>query len=237
MKRPLLVLSIVLILVTPIIALDQNPLAVIDKFNKHFSRIRDAEADFTLDLNLFVFSCSGLHRTEGKLYYKAPGHLKAVLNDGTLYWGNYNNFRKIDPQKRYFYVYLKNAIDFAVGYSPALIRHNFNLKVIKNASDEVVIEGLPKPGILKNARKVIFHFNPQSSLLEKFDVIFDNKALSGTIYVDYDKQGDLMVPTGFHGQTAFELREGLLVGFGLKLKSTNLKLNQGLSDKLFDPGF
>jgi hypothetical protein len=118
-----------------------------------------------------------------------------------------------------------------------LIPYNFFLTVIKDNPDEIVIEGIPKPGILKNVEKVIFHIDPKEYLLQKLDLILVNKNLSGTIRIDYQKIKGLWVPVGFYGRTAVEIGNGALVGMGIRLKGKNFKINTGLPDKLFDPGF
>lgn len=210
--------------------------AIIEKANSNFLKIKDATADLTLDYSLFIFGCSGLHRMRGKGFYKSPDKIKAALNKVT-YYARGNRIRKIDEKGKKFYVKLLNALDFSPGFHAGLIPHNFKLAVIKDDKDEIIIEGIPKPGILKHVTKVLFHIDPQGYLLRKLDLTLSNRALSGTIKIDYEKIKGLWVPVGFEGTTAIELRENALIGMRIKLRGKNIKINTGLSNNLFDPGF
>ena len=192
--------------------------------------------DITLDYTLFLFGCSGLQRFEGKAYYKSPDKIKATLNKVT-YFARGNRIRKIDKKGKRFYVRLINSLDFSPGFHAGLIPHNFSLKVIKDNTKEIVIEGIPKPGIMKNVTKVIFYIDPKEYLLRELDLTLVNRNLSGRIKIDYEKIKGLWVPVGFHGRTAIELMDNILVGMRIRLSGKNIKINPGLPDKLFDPGF
>ena len=210
--------------------------AIIEKVNHNFLKIKDASMDLKLDYILFLFGCSGLQRLEGKAYYKSPDKIKATLNKIT-YFARGNRIRKIDEKGKRFYVRLINSLDFSPGFHAGLIPHNFSLKVLRDEKKEIVIEGIPKPGIMKNVTKVIFYIDPKEYLLRKLDLALANKNLSGGIKINYRKIEGLWVPVGFYGRTAIELRDNALVGMGIRLKGENFKINTGLPDKLFDPDF
>jgi len=210
--------------------------AIIEKVNQNILKIKDASMDITLDYTLFIFGCSGLNRMKGKGYYKSPDKIKATLNHVT-YFAKGNKIRKIDAEGKRFYLRLLHSLDFTPGFHAGLIPYNFFLTVIKDDPDEISIEGIPKPGILKNVEKVVFYIDPKEYLLRKLDLTLVNKNLSGTININYQKIQGLWVPVSFYGRTAIEIRDNALVGIGIKLKGENFKINNGLSDKLFDPGF
>ena len=210
--------------------------SIIEKVNQNILKIKDASADITLDYTLYIFGCSGLNRLKGKAYYKSPDKIKATLNQAT-YFAKGNKIRKIDEKGKKLYIRLLHSLDFSPGFHAGLIPFNFFLKVIKDDPDEIEIEGIPKPGILKNVEKVVFYIDPKEYLLRKLDLIMVNKSLSGTIRIDYQKIEGLWVPVGFYGKTAFEVRENALVGMGIRLEGKNFEINTSLTDKLFDPGF
>ena len=209
---------------------------IINKVNQNILKIKDATLDITLDYTLFIFGCSGLNRLKGKGYLKSPDKIKATLENET-YFIQGNKIRKIDKKGKRSYLRLLHSLDFSPGFHAGLIPHNFYLTVIKDQAEEIVIEGIPKPGILKNVTKVIFYIDPKEYLLRKLDLILVNKNLSGTIKIEYKKIKDLSVPVGFYGTAAIELHNSALVGMGISLKGKNIIINTGLPDKLFDPGF
>lgn len=233
MKR-LLVILIVLTIASLSLAL--SPEEIINKVNSNFSKIRDGEGDITLDTRLFVVGCSGLQRSCGHFWFQAPDRLKIAL-DGTTYFAQGNDIRKIDADGKHFYVRLLNAPDLAPGFNPDLITYNFNLKITGTSTGEVVLEGTPKPGVLKNAKKVIFYVDTDRYLLKRLYVVFDNKRLSGAIDIDYQLINNIWVPVGFHGKTALELTTNILAGLGMTLNSSNVRINLGLPDRLFEAGF
>ncbi len=210
--------------------------AIIEKANSNFLKIKDATADLTLDYSLFLFGCSGRNRMRGKGFYKSPDKIKATL-DKVTYFARGNRIRKIDEKGKKFYVKLINSLNFGPGFHLGLIPHNFKLSVIKDDKDGIIIQGIPKPGILKHVTKVLFHIDPEGYLLRKLDLTLSRKALSGTIKIDYEKIKGLWVPVGFEGTTAIELRENALVGVRIKLRGKNVKINMGLPNNLFNPGF
>ncbi len=210
--------------------------AIIESVNSNFLKIKDATADLTLDYSLFIFGCSGLHRMQGKGFYKSQDLIKATLNKVT-YFAEGNRIRKIDEKGKRFYVKLLNSLDFSPGFHAGLIPYNFELALIKDDKDEIIIQGIPKPGTLKHVTKVLFYIDPQDYLLRKLDLTLTRRSLSGTIKIDYEKIKGLWVPVGFQGTTAIELRENALIGMRISLKGKNIKINTGLPDNLFDPGF
>jgi outer membrane lipoprotein-sorting protein len=209
---------------------------IIARVNKNLQQIKDATADITLDYNLCFFGCSGLRRMKGRGYYKYPDRIKSEL-EGITYFARGNRIRKIDEKGKMFYVKLINSLDFAPGFHAGLIPYNFRLRLLKDSKDEILIEGIPKPGTLKHITKVIFHIDPREYLLRKMDLTLSNRSLSGSIKIDYQKIQSYWVPVGFHGTTAIEIRDNMLVGMGIRLKGENFKINTGLPNKLFDPGF
>lgn len=237
MRRKIISVFLLVLLFSPGFASQKKAEQIIEKVTLAFFKISDAAADIALDYNLHLLGCSGLRRFTGKLYYKRPDKIKIVLFNGPTYFAKGNRIRKIDKHGKKFYVRFVNAPDFSVGFQPGLITHNFYLKVLKENKNEIIIEGLPKPGVLKNVTKVIFHIDPKAQLLRKFDIILVNKRLNGEIEFDYEKINGLWAPVGFHGTSAIEVYGGFLVGLGLNLKGKNFKINTGLPDKLFDPCF
>lgn len=213
----------------------QTPETVINKFNESFARIRDAHGSFTLDTSLQIMGCGGPVRQTGELWYKAPDRIKFTLG-GDTYFFKGNNIRKVDGQGRRFYVQLLHAPDFTPGFNPRLIGHNFNLKIVREAPDDTVIEGLPKPGVLKNVRKVLFHFAPRSDLLTSLDLSL-NYGLAGRLNIKYDSINGFAVPTATYGRSALEIVSGSLAGLIYDLKGERISVNKGLSDALFEPGF
>ena len=210
--------------------------AIIQKVNQNFLKIRDATADISLDYSLFLFGCSGLRRMQGKGYYKSPDKIKAVI-EGVTYFAIGNRIRKIDEKGKRFYVKLINALDFSPGFHAGLIPHNFLLTVLKDEPEEIVIEGIPKPGVLKHVRRVIFHIDPKGYLLRKLDLDLTDRNLSGSIKVDYEKIRGIWAPVGFEGTSAVALNSNFLIGIRIKLYGENIKINTGLPDSLFNPGF
>lgn len=209
---------------------------IIDKVKANFFKIKDATADITLDYNLYLFGCAGNKRVYGNGYFKSPDKMQGVI-DGDTYFVKGNDIRKIRKDGNKFYVRFINSIDFSIGLHPGLITHNFFINIIKNEPDEIIIEGIPKPGILKNAKKVLFKIDPKKSLLREIDVKFGNQFLGGKIKINYEKIDGHWVPVGCEGESAIELRSSVLIGYGFKLKGSNFKINTGLSDDLFKPGF
>jgi len=214
----------------------RNPVDIINKVKANFLKVEDASADITLDYNLCLFGCAGHRQLTGVGYFKAPDRIKTTL-DGITYFARGNRIRKIDKDGKKFYLKLVNATDASVGYHPGLITHNFSLKTIKDEPDEIVIEGIPKPGVLNNTSKVIFYIDPQRYLLTKFHAVLKNRFLSGTTNIDYEKIKGIWVPVGCHGRTAIQMQNFALVGVGFNLQSKNMKINTGLSNKFFEPGF
>ncbi|MDD5382629.1 MAG: hypothetical protein PHH60_03130 [Candidatus Margulisbacteria bacterium] len=212
-----------------------SPNEIVNRLVANFSKVRDAQADITLDTSLQILGCGGLSRQTGKLYFKAPDKIMAVVGrDRYFVKGNF--IRRIDGDGKRFYVKLIHAPDFSPGFNPRLMTHNFNLKIVNETTEEVVIEGLPKPGVLKNVKKVFFHVDTKAYLLRSIDLSINNN-ISGKINIDYEFLGGLTVPTACYGKSALEVNNGFLVGLYFNLKGTKFKVNTGLPDKLFDPGF
>jgi hypothetical protein len=210
-----------------------DPVAIIDQVSATFKNIKDAEIDFRLEVNLFLFGCSGLQVFEGHAYFKYPDRIKVVMRNGTGYFAQGNYIKKTDPHGKVTYYRFVNSPDFSVGYQPDLISHNFYLKILRQSAEEVAIEGLPKPGVLKNVNKVNFYIDPVQHLVKKLDIFFANQHISGGAEVKYEKKEGIMVPVFTSGKSAFELRSGALLGFGFKLYSSNMKVNQGVPDSVF----
>ncbi|MBN2058511.1 MAG: hypothetical protein JW782_06930 [Candidatus Saganbacteria bacterium] len=230
------ILCFILLAATAWAAALPEPEQVIERFDRQFSRFQDAFGDITLDAALHLFGCSGNQRFAGKAYFKAPDKIRAELN-GTTYFARANDIRKIESNGKRWYVKLINALDFHPGFNPRLIPFNFKLKTISASSEEVVIAGWPKPSVLKNVKQVNFHFDKQRDLLTKLDIILVNERLNGVIDIDYELIDGVWTPTGFKGRSAIELRPGILVGLDISLKGSNIVLNQGISDEVFNPGF
>ena len=249
MKKKLLLISLLLCFIVFICGypspaqpqISKNPpegrvAEIMARVNHNFLKIKDAVMDLKLDYILFLFGCSGRQRLEGKGYYKSPDKIKAVVNDATYYVRG-NQIRKIDENGKKYYVKLLHSLDFSPGFHAGLIPHNFFLTLTKDEPDQIILEGIPKPGVLKNVTKVIFYVDPKEYLLRELDIILVNKNLSGRIKIDYQKINDLWVPIGCYGTSAIEIRNNALVGMGIRLKGENTKINIDLSDHLFDPGF
>lgn len=233
MRNLLCALGIILILSAKACSL--SPQEIVAQLDKNFSKIRDAQADITFDAGLEIIGCGGMQRYQGKLWYKAPNKIKVDL-DKTLYFFRGNQIRKIDPHGKKYYVTLLHAPDFTPGFNPKLISHNFNLKITKETSQEIILEGIPKPGVLKNVKQIYFYIDPKNFLLRK--MIYNlRQNLKGYTFIKYENFGNINVPTAAYGKTALEFNSGSLVGFKFNLSGTNLKINAGLSDKIFDPGF
>jgi hypothetical protein len=214
----------------------RTPEEIVNKINANFIKIKDAAADITMDTSLHIFGCSGLTRFQGKGYYKAPDKIKAALNKET-YFARGNRIRKIDEKGKKWYVKLFNALDFSPGFNPMLIPHNFYLTLVKDGTDEIILEGNPKPGVLKNVKKVFFRIDPHGYLLRRIDLVLVHSWLNGSIDICYQEIDGLCVPVGFKGRSAIELRAGILVGLDIELRGENIRLNKGQPDRLFDPGF
>ncbi|MFA5113397.1 MAG: hypothetical protein WC529_03760 [Candidatus Margulisiibacteriota bacterium] len=212
-----------------------TPERLVDKLTAKFLLVQDAECDITLDTSLQLMGCGGVNRQKGKLYYKAPDRVMAIL-DKERYYIRGNNIKKIDAQGKRFYIRLLHAPDFSVGFNPRLMDHNFHLRVISSTTKEVVLEGLPKPGVLKNVKKVTFRADPSAELLKSMDLAIANN-LKGQVFIDYRVIEGLDVPVACHGRSALELNGGFLVGLVFSLKGDNFKINTGLPDKLFAAGF
>jgi hypothetical protein len=215
---------------------DPEALRIVEQMNSAFQRIKDAQADLDLEYDIHLFGCTGVRRVKGKGYYKFPDKIKTTIDQST-YFAEGNRVRKIDPDGKKFYVKLIDALDFSIGFHPGLIAHNFNLSVVEKKKEELVLLGIPKPGILKNARKVYFYIDPDNLTLKGLDVKFSDKRLDGRIVINYKTVNGIIAPVGFQGNSALVLANGILVGMSLKLSGSNLKLNCGLPAKIFDPGF
>lgn len=212
-----------------------TPAEVIDKFDAAFVKIKTAQADFRLDTSLQLLGCGGLKRQYGRLFFKAPDKLQFTLDDET-YFVRGNIIRKLDQKDRPFYVELHNAPDFSAGFGPKIISHNFNLKLIEESANAILIEGLPKPGVLKNVTKVVFHFAPSSYYLTKMDLTL-KQGLTGRININYIKIGETLVPAATWGKSALEVFSGSLVGLTFDLRGENIQANLKLADKIFEAGF
>jgi hypothetical protein len=214
---------------------DPASTALVNRLANKFLLVRDAECDITLDTSLQLLGCGGVNRQKGHLYYKAPDRVMAVLGK-ERYYVRGNDIRKIDEHGKRSYISLLHAPDFSVGFNPRLMDHNFHLRVISSSTAEVVLEGLPKPGVLKNVKKVTFKVDPAAELLRSMDLAIAG-GLKGKVYIDYRQIDGLSVPIACHGQSALELNGGFLAGLVFGLKGDNFQINRGLSDKLFEPGF
>ncbi len=221
-------------LFTPALA-EPAATALVDRLTAKFLRVRDARCDITLDTSLQLLGCGGVNRQKGQLFYKAPDRVMAVVGKERYYIRG-NNIRKIDGEGKRYYITLIHAPDFTVGFNPRLMETNFQLQTISATSREVVMEGWPKPGVLKNVKKVIFRADPAADLLRRMDLTIAN-GLKGKVNIDYQVINGLDVPVACHGQSALELNGGFLVGLVFNLKGTNFQVNTGLADRIFDPGF
>ncbi len=209
---------------------------IINNLKSNYDQIKTAQADITLDLNLMVFGCSGLQRFEGAFYYKYPNKIRTSVN-GTTYYAEGNRIRKVDDKGKRYYIKLLNAIDMGRGFNADVLKHNFNFKIVKDNPNEIILDGLPKPEVLKNTKNIFFYIDPKKKIVKKFDIFFKNRMISGTIHLDHQKISNIWVPIGFHGRTAIEVVGGNLVGLKIRLIGKNVRVNQALSDKLFNPGF
>ena len=209
---------------------------IISQLKANFFQIKDVQGEMILDYKLHLFGCSGTRRLNGYGYFKNPNKGTCTL-DGVKWFARGNRFYKIDQKGQRWYVKLLNSLDFGIGYHPGLISHNFQLKILKDSAEQIVLEGQPKPGIFKNAKKVIFYIDPKRYLLTDVEVKFSNERLSGKSTIYYKKIGQLWVPVGCQGKSAIELSHNLLIGLSFKLKTTKVKINNSLPDKLFEPGF
>ena len=231
--RAFFITLILLALLSPTLAL--TPEELVNRVADKFLRVKDAEADFKLDTSLQILGCGGLYTQHGHLYYKAPDRLMATLGTDR-YWVRGNRIRKIDKDGKRFYVTLIHAPDFTPGFNPRLMTYNFNLKYLKETTGEAVIEGLPKPGVLKNVKKVIFYVDTSEYLLRRMDLMIGGN-LKGKISIDYKKMNGLDIPVATYGRSAIEFGGGMLVGLYFDLRGTSFKVNQNLPDHLFEPGF
>ena len=236
MTKRLAAAGLLLCLLAPAAPAQRSAQAIADRINANYQRIRDASVDLTLDYSLLLFGCSGLRRLEGKGWFKAPDRIKAVL-EGVTYYARGNRIRKIDEKGKRFYVRLLHAVDFTPGFHAGLMPYNFHLRVLRDDAEGIVIQGIPKPGILKNVTEVRFYIDPQRYTIEKLDLDLVDKNLSGRIHVTHQLIDDIWVPVGFEGTSALELRRNMLIGLRLRLFASNVQLNTKLSDRLFDPGF
>ncbi len=236
MKNRIRLLAVLLILglasISKAAAPRLTPEMVVDHLYNEFAKIRDARTDFTIETNLFLLGCGGTMRQTGYGWFKAPDNLKVYMNKITYIFKG-NLIKRIDAEKKTTYWRFLNAPDFSVGYSPRLITHNFNLRIVRDAPDEVVIEGLPKPGVLKNVNRVTFRVDPEKWLLKRLDISFANKNLSGYADVSYEKMGGIMAPVGTAGRSAFQSRENILIGFNFRLRGQNMRINTGIPDSEF----
>jgi hypothetical protein len=211
------------------------PAEIVNSLTKKFLLVRDAACDITLDTSLQLMGCGGVHRQKGRLYYQAPDRVMAVL-DKDRYYVKGNTIKKIDAEGKRYNIRLLNAPDFSVGFNPRLMDHNFNLRVLAASTSEVVLEGLPKPGVLKNVNKIIFKVDPSADLLRSMDLAIARN-LKGKVFIDYQVINGLDVPIACYGRSALEMNGGFLIGLIFSLKGTNFKINAGLSPKIFEPGF
>ena len=212
-----------------------TPEQLVAKLDDNFSRMKDARTEITLDTSLQLLGCGGLNRQTGYLWFKAPDRVKAIVGKDT-YFIRGNRIRKIDDQGKQFYVTLLHAPDFTPGFNPKLITYNFRLTTIKETSTEVVLEGIPKPGTLKNVRKVLFRIDPVRSLLTALDLSLSG-GLSGRVNIKYEEINGITVPYTCYGKSALELFSGSLIGLVFNLSGQKPVINSGLPDSLFEPGF
>lgn len=209
-----------------------TPEMVVDRLTNEFMKIKDIRTDFTLETNLFLLGCGGTMRQKGYGLYKYPDNLKIVMN-GITYIFKGNQIKRIDAERKITYWRFMNSPDFSIGYTPRLITHNFYLQIIKAGPGEIVIEGLPKPGVLKNVNKVTFYIDPVKWLLKRLDISFQNKSLSGYADINYDKIDGVWAPIGTAGKSAFQARNNSLIGFSFRLRGQNMLINSGIPDSEF----
>ncbi|MBU0672939.1 MAG: hypothetical protein KJ732_07935 [Candidatus Margulisbacteria bacterium] len=217
-------------------AVEITPADILKRVNENFLKIKDASADISLDYNIHLLGCTGLRQVKGQGYYKSPDRIKTTM-DKITYFARGNRIRKIDAEGKKWYVKLIDAIDFNSGFTPNLLAENFVLSIVQENQGMFLLEGIPKPGRLTNVRKVFFYIDRKDFLLREIDVKLVNERLKGQIKIDYEKIKDIWVPTGFQGESAVVFPGNILVGMSIKLRGENMKINTGLPDKLFDPGF
>jgi outer membrane lipoprotein-sorting protein len=213
-------------------SLSTPPEEVIDKLTEQFAKIKDVRADITLDTGLQLLGCGGTYRQTGYGIYRAPDLIKTVIDNNT-YIIKGNNIKRIDPEGNVYLIKLVHALDFTPGFNPRLIPYNFYLKNIRQSTDEVVLEGTPKPGILKNVRKVFFYIDTRESLLRRMRMLLVNKELSGIAEVKYQKIDDIWVPVATYGKSAVEINSSSLVGLNFNLRGSNFKINTGIPEDEF----
>lgn len=230
-----LIVWLLVLFATPTFAL--TPEQIVNRVKSNYLQVKDFSADIVLDYHVHLLGCGGTISWPGKMSYKAPDLIKFEFTGRDTYWLKGNRIRKQDQKGRRFYITLINAADMSVGFHPGLMSHNFNLKLLAETPEEYLLEGLPKPGILKNAKKLVFHIDKERWLLRSFDIFFPNSKLNGTLTIDYELIEGLWTPVRLRGQSAIEVGRGLLVGLGIDLKSRGQKINQNLPSGLFDPGF
>jgi len=209
-----------------------NPELLVRRVNENFQKIRNARADLVLDTNLFLFGCGTSHQLKGQMLFLAPDKLKISSNQYLFVFIG-NSIKRVNPQGKVQYFRFIHSPDFSIGFHPGLINHNFYLKTLKERADEVVIEGTPKPGVLKNVTKVIFYIDPQKLLVKKLDIVFTDPSLSGQAEIKYEKIGELWVPTGTSGKSAIETSNGLLIGYSFKLSARNVRINTDVTESDF----
>jgi outer membrane lipoprotein-sorting protein len=228
-------LAIFMVLTAGQLALALTPQDYLDRLDKNFTKLKDAQADISLGVGLQLIGCGGLQQQKGRLYFKAPDRFLIKLERET-YFIKGNTIKKIDNAGKRSYVQLLYAPDFSHGYNAGLLAYNFNLKLLKESSTEVQIEGLPKPGVLKNVTRVVCFIDPQENLLTRIDLTL-RQHLSGDVLIKYQRLDDINVPVATYGKSALELSEGSLVGLIYDLRGNNLKINQNLPDSLFEADF
>jgi outer membrane lipoprotein-sorting protein len=213
----------------------RTPEEIVNKLNENFTKIKNAQAEIALDTSLQILGCGGVTRQKGTFFFKAPDKIKCFIGRDEYYVKG-NSIRKIDAERKRYYIRLIHAPDFSMGFSPRLVTHNFNLKIVKETTDEVIMEGIPKPGVLKNTKKVVFHVDTKENLLRSMDISL-SQGFKGRAFIKYEKIGGLWVPVQTFGKSALEINGGFLAAFIFDLKGKNFKINAGLPDKAFEPGF
>ncbi|MEA3494288.1 MAG: hypothetical protein U9R38_07915 [Candidatus Margulisiibacteriota bacterium] len=211
----------------------RTPEKIVDKVKANFLKIKDAKGDLILDYNLCLFGCAGTRRLSGEAYYMAPDKLWGTNQHGNSYYARGNRILKVTKDGKKYNIKLLNAPNLAPGFHPGIIPYNFNLTLIKDDAEEIVIEGIPKPGILKNITKVTFYIDPKEYLLRKLHLTLINNRLSGDVFIKYKKIKGIWVPYETYGKSAIELSNHALIGLGFKLKTKNIKINTGFSGKSF----
>jgi hypothetical protein len=208
------------------------PEILIRRVNDNFQKIRSCRADLVLETNLFLFGCGSSQQQKGELMFLAPNNIKVTSNRYVFILIG-NSIKRINPEGKVEYFRFIHSPDFSVGFNPGLISHNFYLKNLKAQPNEVVIEGAPKPGVLKNIRRVIFYIDPQNLLVRKLEMVFSDPSFSGQAEIKYEKIGELWVPTGTAGRSAIETSNGLLVGYSFKLSARNIRINTDITESDF----